>query len=121
MVALPLSYLFGGRSLQRRQLRAQQQADADPLTGLSGRRPFGPSLAAALADRRNTAVSLALIDLDGFKQLNDRLGHSHGDRVLQALADSFVELCPSDTPFRLGATSSPSSPREGRKPGHRST
>lgn len=101
-VAIPLSYLFGGRSLHRRQLRAQQQADADPLTGLSGRRPFKPSLEAALNDRRYGVVSLALLDLDGFKQLNDRLGHSHGDRVLQALADAFEELAATDTPFRLG-------------------
>jgi diguanylate cyclase (GGDEF)-like protein len=101
-VAIPLSYLFGGRSLQRRHLRAQRQADADPLTGLSGRRPFNPSLEAVLADRRYGVVSLALLDVDGFKQLNDRLGHSHGDRVLQALADSFEELAAADTPFRLG-------------------
>ena len=102
VVALPLSYLFGGRSLQRRQLRAQQQADADPLTGLSGRRPFQPSLEATLRDKRYSVVTLALLDLDGFKQLNDRLGHSHGDRVLQALADSFEELDASDLAFRLG-------------------
>lgn len=102
VIAIPLSYLFGGRSLQRRQLRAQQQADADPLTGLSGRRPFKPSLEAILNDQKYSVVSLALLDLDGFKQLNDRLGHSHGDRVLQALADSFEELADSDTAFRLG-------------------
>lgn len=102
VVALPLSYLFGGRSLQRRQLRAQQQADADPLTGLSGRRPFQPSLEATLKDKRYSVVTLALLDVDGFKQLNDRLGHSHGDRVLQALADSFEELDDSDLAFRLG-------------------
>jgi diguanylate cyclase (GGDEF)-like protein len=102
VVALPLSYLFGGRSLQRRQLRAQQQADADPLTGLSGRRPFQPSLEATLRDKRYSEVTLALLDIDGFKQLNDRLGHSHGDRVLQALADSFEELDASDLAFRLG-------------------
>lgn len=82
LVATPLSYVFGGRSLQRRHLQAQRQADADPLTGLSGRRPFQPSLEAALTDARSPVVTLALLDLDGFKQLNDRLGHSHGDRVL---------------------------------------
>lgn len=102
VVALPLSYLFGGRSLQRRQLLAEQQADADPLTGLSGRRPFQPSLEATLKDKRYSVVTLALLDVDGFKQLNDRLGHIHGDRVLQALADSFEELGGSDLAFRLG-------------------
>ncbi len=42
LVAIPLSYVFGGRSLQRHQMRTQQQADGDPLTGLAGRRPFQP-------------------------------------------------------------------------------
>lgn len=102
LVAIPLSYVFGGRSLQRRHLQAQRQADADPLTGLSGRRPFQPSLEAALTDARYPVVTLALLDLDGFKQLNDRLGHSHGDRVLMALADTLEELADSDMPFRLG-------------------
>lgn len=102
LVAIPLSYVFGGRALQRRQLNAQRQADADPLTGLSGRRPFRPSLEALLASKTYGVVSLALLDLDGFKQLNDRLGHSHGDRVLMALADALDELADSDTPFRLG-------------------
>lgn len=102
LVATPLSYVFGGRSLQRRHLRAERQADADPLTGLSGRRPFQPSLEALLAGKKHGVVTLALLDLDGFKQLNDRLGHSHGDRVLMALADALDELADSDTPFRLG-------------------
>jgi diguanylate cyclase (GGDEF)-like protein len=102
LVATPLSYVFGGRALQRRHLRAQRQADADPLTGLSGRRPFQPRLEALLTDKKHGVVTLALLDLDGFKQLNDRLGHSHGDRVLMALADALDELADSDTPFRLG-------------------
>lgn len=102
LVATPLSYVLGGRSLQRRHLRAQQQADADPLTGLSGRRPFQPSLEARLADGKYPVVTLALLDLDGFKQQNDRLGHSHGDRILMGLASAFVELADHDVPFRLG-------------------
>ena len=102
VVATPLSYVLGGRSLQRRQLRTQQQADGDPLTGLAGRRPFQPTLDATLTDRRYSVMTLALLDIDGFKQINDRLGHSHGDRVLRALADSFHVLPATDTPFRLG-------------------
>jgi diguanylate cyclase (GGDEF)-like protein len=102
LVATPLSYVFGGRALQRRHVHARLQADADPLTGLSGRRPFQPSLEATLTNKKYGVVTLALLDLDGFKQLNDRLGHSHGDRVLMALADAMEELAESDTPFRLG-------------------
>jgi diguanylate cyclase (GGDEF)-like protein len=102
VVAIPLSYVFGGRSLQRHQMRTKQQADGDPLTGLAGRRPFKPLLEAALTDTRYAVTSLVLLDIDGFKQINDRLGHSHGDRVLQGLADSFQVLPGTDTPFRLG-------------------
>lgn len=101
-LAIPLSYVFGGRALHRRQRRARSEADADALTNLAGRRPFRPALEAALASNTNTTVTLALIDLDGFKQINDRLGHSHGDRVLRGLADSFEELRASDTAYRLG-------------------
>jgi diguanylate cyclase (GGDEF)-like protein len=101
-IAIPLSYGFGGRALHRHQVRAQREADADPLTDLPGRRPFRPALAAALNYGAHSTVVLALIDLDGFKQVNDRLGHSHGDRVLNGLAASFGELRSSDTAFRLG-------------------
>ena len=102
LVAIPLSYLFGGRTLNRRQLRAQRDADEDPLTGLAGRRPFRPALETALTRATDTPVTLALLDLDNFKRINDRLGHSHGDRVLTGFADSFAELRATDTAFRLG-------------------
>lgn len=102
LIAIPLSYVFGGRTLHRRQLQAEREADVDALTNLAGRRPFRPALDAALSRKRQTPATLALIDLDGFKQINDRLGHSHGDRILNKLADSFAELHASETAFRLG-------------------
>lgn len=101
-LAVPLSYLLGGRSLHRQSRRAERTANTDALTGLAARRPFRPALEAALADRAAGGVVLGLIDIDGFKQVNDRLGHTYGDRVLCALADSFDELRASDTAFRLG-------------------
>lgn len=74
MLAIPLSYLLGGHRLQRRQQVADQAADTDALTGLSGCRPFRPTLEAALISARNPGreVALALIDIDEFKQVNDR-------------------------------------------------
>lgn len=102
LLAVPLSYFLGGRALHRRQLHAEQIADTDPLTGLAGRRPFRPALDAALEDTAAGPVALALIDIDAFKQVNDRLGHSYGDRVLTALAASFEALRASDTAFRIG-------------------
>jgi len=102
LVAVPLSYLLGGKALRRRDNEARQLAGRDELTGILGRRPFRPLLSAALASTDNESVSLALIDIDHFKGVNDRLGHSYGDRVLVALGQSFEELRASDTAFRLG-------------------
>jgi len=102
LIALPLSYLLGGRRLHREHQRSERAADTDALTGLAGRRPFRPLLEEALADPAATPIALALVDLDGFKQVNDRLGHSYGDRVLTALADSFEGLRATETAFRLG-------------------
>lgn len=102
LLATPLSYVLGGRRLQRRQRVAEHTADTDALTGLAGRRPFRPTLEAELARAPSRSVALALVDIDEFKQVNDRLGHTHGDRVLVALAASFGVLRASDTAFRLG-------------------
>lgn len=102
VLAIPLSYLFGGRVLHRQHRRAQRTANTDALTGIAARRPFRPALEAALADHAAANVVLGLIDIDDFKQVNDRLGHTYGDRVLCALAASFDTLRASDTAFRLG-------------------
>ena len=102
LFAVPLSYLLGGHTLRRRHHEADRLAGTDELTGIPGRRPFRPLLSAALADPDSTTVSLALIDIDHFKRVNDTLGHSYGDRVLVALGESFDELRASDTAFRLG-------------------
>lgn len=56
----------------------------DPLTGLGNRRSLDARLAeeVARASRYGTALSLAMVDLDGFKEINDRHGHTAGDSVL---------------------------------------
>ncbi|HEV3136861.1 MAG TPA: GGDEF domain-containing protein, partial [Pirellulales bacterium] len=60
----------------------------DPLTGVSNRRAFDEALNSLLAqkDRYSTPLSLAILDIDFFKQINDKQGHLDGDRVLQDLA-----------------------------------
>ena len=65
----------------------QSLATTDPLTGLPNRRALDDCLAAALAatHRHAEAVSVALIDVDHFKRINDRHGHATGDRVLVQL------------------------------------
>jgi diguanylate cyclase (GGDEF)-like protein len=61
----------------------------DPLTGLYNRRGFEEQLAQAVSRslRYGWAFGLVLIDLDGFKAINDRLGHQGGDVVLREVAD----------------------------------
>lgn len=102
LLAVPISYLLGGHGLHRRQRAAERTANTDALTGVYGRRRFEPILSDALASPSNASVALALIDIDNFKQVNDQLGHSHGDLVLVALARSFTQLRDVDTAFRTG-------------------
>lgn len=77
----------------------------DPLTGLPNRRVFFERLEHALAHSRRSGKQLAVlfIDLDHFKELNDSLGHSLGDHVLQAVATLLHSATrESDTVARLG-------------------
>ena len=73
------TFLLDRRTLERR-------ATTDELTGLVNRREFERISRDELlaADRFNTGVCLMLIDLNGFKQINDTLGHQFGDLVLKA-------------------------------------
>jgi len=65
-------------------------ANADGLTGLASRRRFFEygARAAALAERRGDPVSVVMIDVDGFKAINDTWGHATGDAALNAIADT---------------------------------
>ena len=85
--------------------RLRDQALRDSLTGLFNRRGLdvmsGPIRAAAV--RMNAPVTVAVFDLDAFKELNDRHGHLAGDRLLVDLADAWrEELRSSDLLTRFG-------------------
>jgi diguanylate cyclase (GGDEF)-like protein len=69
----------------------RQRADTDPLTGLLNRSGFlaAATRERAIADRTRTQLTLAVLDLDGFKQVNDRFGHAAGDRLLAAAASAW--------------------------------
>jgi diguanylate cyclase (GGDEF)-like protein/PAS domain S-box-containing protein len=92
---------------QRKQLEEQlvRQALHDPLTGLANRALFGDRLEHALARGRRPGASVAilLIDLDGFKDINDSLGHDAGDDLL-TIAGMRLQghARASDTVARLG-------------------
>jgi len=76
----------------------------DALTGLLNRRAYEERLPVeiARANRYAWPLSLCLLDLDGFKKLNDTLGHPAGDRALQQVAALIDESRLSDDSFRLG-------------------
>jgi diguanylate cyclase (GGDEF)-like protein len=80
-------------------------ADHDPLTRLLNRRAFVQRLdgESARARRYGRSFALVIADLDDFKQLNDRYGHSAGDEALVAFANVLVEsLRKPDDAFRIG-------------------
>jgi diguanylate cyclase (GGDEF)-like protein len=77
----------------------------DPLTGLANRRLLGDRISMALAHAHRNKSSMAVIylDLDGFKQVNDTLGHGVGDVLLKMVAERLFETVrEEDTVARLG-------------------
>jgi two-component system, cell cycle response regulator len=77
----------------------------DPLTGLANRRLLAERMSMALAHaRRNkSAMAVVCLDLDGFKQINDTLGHGAGDILLKMVAERLVATVrEEDTVARLG-------------------
>jgi diguanylate cyclase (GGDEF)-like protein len=76
----------------------------DALTGLPNRRAFHERLPIELAraSRSGHPLALVLLDLDGFKAVNDRLGHPAGDEVLRAVARILDQSRAADDCFRIG-------------------
>lgn len=86
---------------QAAELRERSQRD--PLTGVANRFGFEAAVARALAEARGRGIALAYLDLDGFKPVNDALGHAAGDEVLVEVARRLVEVVrPEDVVARLG-------------------
>ncbi len=91
--------------LEEQLSKAEYASLHDDLTGLPNRRMFGRRLRATM-DRAKAAgarMALVVIDLDGFKEINDTLGHAAGDEVLQCAARQFrAQLGQQDVLARLG-------------------
>ncbi|WP_022803073.1 sensor domain-containing diguanylate cyclase [Deinococcus ficus] len=79
---------------------AQRQARQDALTGLPNRRAFDEAHAELGASGQ--AYTLAVIDLDGLKAVNDREGHAQGDRLLQAFGQALGAQASGGVAYRLG-------------------
>jgi diguanylate cyclase (GGDEF)-like protein len=92
--------------LSHSALLAEEAHDSrhDALTDLPNRRAYEERLRHELARARryNHPLALCLLDLDGFKGVNDRLGHPAGDEILCAVADAIRSTRAADEGFRLG-------------------
>ena len=92
------------------EVKLQQQALTDELTRLPNRRHLSDQLSQSLAAAKcdNSMLALLYIDLDGFKLVNDSLGHAIGDVLLVQVAERLgLRLRKSDTLARIGGTSLP--------------
>jgi len=85
--------------------KLQLSAVTDPLTGLYNRRLFTESFEKELnrAGRHTLPLSIVMLDLHRFKEVNDKYGHPRGDEVLRAVASTLQKaLRTSDSAFRIG-------------------
>lgn len=93
-----------------RRLQAEKNVDwiacHDTLTELPNRRFLDSICAQAMSDQRaQESYAVFSIDLDGFKKVNDLLGHDHGDAVLKTVAQRLSSLFPREHVFVLAETS----------------
>ena len=92
-------------ALRAKHEQATRAADLDPLTGIANRRAFDRAVrrAQSLPGATGTTVTVLIVDIDKFKEVNDTLGHPAGDAALLALANALgAQLRDQDLLARLG-------------------
>jgi diguanylate cyclase (GGDEF)-like protein len=85
--------LSANRRLKAREQQIRELSLTDPLTGLGNRRRLDESIETAIshATRHQRPLSVMMIDIDHFKEINDNFGHDSGDRALRAFADALKQ------------------------------
>jgi diguanylate cyclase (GGDEF)-like protein len=92
-------------ALAREEAQAREEARVDPLTGLHNRRAFNELLEAEVmrARRAQLPLSVGMVDIENFKEINERWSYAEGDRCLQDVADAMRgSLRDPDVLFRWG-------------------
>jgi diguanylate cyclase (GGDEF)-like protein len=91
------------REMNRQRAVMARQASRDPLTELGNRTMFLDHATDALADSDGTMTAVIVVDLDGFKDVNDTYGHAVGDELLRTAAERMnANVRSNDTVSRLG-------------------
>jgi diguanylate cyclase (GGDEF)-like protein len=105
LFSVVMSFLLLNMTKERTELQHKINAMVDPLSGIANRRAFldGASALCAQQALQREPLAMLLFDLDRFKDINDRLGHAVGDRVLKAFARTTTETLGVDVLFgRIG-------------------
>ncbi len=96
---LSLTTRLAHEQLRREHGEATAQARTDPLTGLPNRRALDDVLAdhlTTVAGRSGAALAVAMVDVDRFKTINDRMSHARGDHVLRLVAETLRRCLRAD-------------------------
>lgn len=101
IVAIAAILIYKLCIIGKKDKRVKKQAYTDELTGKGNRYLFYSDLDRLI--EQNKSVAVCFMDLDGFKQVNDTLGHDIGDELLKAMAQKFDESLPKNaSAYRLG-------------------
>lgn len=100
-IAAILVYILITRGKNKNLSNVKKQATTDELTGKGNRYLFYSELDKLI--EKNADMAVCFMDLDGFKQINDTLGHDFGDEVLKVMSQKFDEALPNNaSAYRLG-------------------